>query len=122
MSGRVLLDTNAIINALNRDLLFPERDYSISIITEMELFSYPKLTEHESQNITKLLSYFSILNISNDIKNLAIKIRKIYSVKLPDSIICATAIVHDSILISDDKQLSKIKELNVLNLDNFCKI
>ena len=47
MNGKVLLDTNAVIYALNGGLTLPSADYSISIITEMELFSYSKLTELE---------------------------------------------------------------------------
>jgi len=39
MSGNILLDTNAIIYALNDGLTFPSANYSISIITEIELFS-----------------------------------------------------------------------------------
>ncbi len=33
MSGKTLLDTNVIIDALNNGLKFPNADYSISIIT-----------------------------------------------------------------------------------------
>ncbi|HHB95411.1 MAG TPA: type II toxin-antitoxin system VapC family toxin [Campylobacterales bacterium] len=119
MSGKILLDTNAVIYALNGGLILPSADYSISIITEIELFSYSKLTDFERDNIKKLLSHFKILNISEEIKDMPIEIRKNYGIKLPDSIICATALVNDSILISNDKQLSKIDGLSVLSLENF---
>jgi len=51
MSGRYLLDTNAIIYALNDGKVFPSAHYAISIITEMELLSYPKLKENEKQRV-----------------------------------------------------------------------
>lgn len=120
MSGRVLLDTNSIIYALNRGVTLPKAYYTTSIITEIELLAYPKITKSEEQNITKLLSHFEVFNIDKGIKVETIEIRKKYGIKLPDAIICATAIVHDAILISSDKQLSKIETLQVLELDPFC--
>lgn len=117
MSGNVLLDTNAIIYALNEGLVLPPSHYSISIITEMELFSYPKLTKTEAESIKNLLNYFEIFNITEDIKSKAITIRKKFGIKLPDSIICATAIVNDATLISNDKQLSKVLDLKVTTLN-----
>jgi hypothetical protein len=121
MSGKILLDTNAVIYALNGGLILPRADYCISIITEMELFSYSKLTQSEEQNIRNLLSYFEIFNITDIIKNKTIEIRKTYGIKLPDSIICATALVNRATLISNDKQLSKIVDLDILSLEEFCK-
>ena len=119
MSGKILLDTNAIIYALNAGLTLLPAEYSISIITEMELFSYPKLSEFEKNNIKRLLSHFKIKNINNEIKEMTIQIRKNYGIKLPDSIICATALVSGATLISNDKQLSKIEGLDVLSLEMF---
>lgn len=120
MNGKVLLDTNAIIYALNDGLTLPSAQYSISIITEMELFSYPKLSDSERTNIQKLLNHFEIYNITQEIKNMTIQIRKNYGIKLPDSIICATALVSNATLISNDKQLSKVVGLDILSLEKFC--
>ncbi len=119
MSGNIFLDTNVIINALNRAIFLPKRNYIISIITEMELLSFSKLTSQEEYIIRKLLSNFTIVNIENEIKENSIKIRKKYNLKLPDSIICASAISKESILISDDIELKKVKELKVISLDDF---
>ncbi len=63
MSGKVLLDTNAIIYALNGKVVLPYAQYLVSIITEIELFSYSKLSQNDKQNIENLLSHFEILNI-----------------------------------------------------------
>jgi hypothetical protein len=119
MSGKILLDTNAVIYALNGGLTLPRADYCISIITEMELLSYSKLTKLEEENITNLLNYFEIFNITDKIKNKTIEIRKMYGIKLPDSIICATALIHRATLISNDKQLSKIINLDILSLEEY---
>ena len=116
MNGKILLDTNAIIYALNDKLVLPDAHYCISIITEIELFSYSKLTTNEHQTITNLLSYFKILNIDEKVKLKTIEIRKEYGIKLPDSIICATAMVNNATLISNDKQLSKVIGLDIKTL------
>ena len=63
MSGKVLLDTNAIIYALNGKVVLSYAQYLVSIITEIELFSYSKLSQNDKQNIENLLSHFEILNI-----------------------------------------------------------
>jgi len=119
MNGRILLDTNAIIYALNSGLKLPKANYCISIITEMELFSYSKLTKDEEQNIQRLLTNFKIYSISEEVKDMTIYIRKTYAIKLPDSIICATALVNKASLISNDKQLRKIVDLKIFSLEEF---
>lgn len=43
--------------------------------------------------------------------DLIIVIKKKYKLKLPDAIIASTAIIHDTILITEDKDFSKIQEL-----------
>ncbi len=121
MSGKILLDTNAIIYALNEGIFLPNVHYCTSIITEIELYSYSKITREEKQDIAKLLSYFEVLNIDQSIKEKTIEIRKNYGIKLPDSIICATAIIQDATLVSNDKQLSKVLGLNILTFREFCK-
>ncbi|EFK97021.1 protein containing PilT protein, N-terminal domain [sediment metagenome] len=123
MSGskKILLDTNAIINALNKNLVLPENRFIISIITEMELLSFPKITKIEEQTIKTLLKNFEIINIVNEIKELTIELRKQYGLKMPDSIICATAQINNATLISDDKQLAKVDLLEVIGLDEFIK-
>lgn len=123
MSGskKILLDTNVIINALNKNLVLPENRFIISIITEMELLSFPKITKIEEQTIKTLLKNFEIINIVNEIKELTIELRKQYGLKMPDSIICATAQINNATLISDDKQLTKVDLLEIIGLDEFIK-
>ena len=122
MNGKILLDTNAIIYALNGNMKLPRVEYIVSIITEIELLSYSKLSAIEKNNINQLLNCFQIVNITKDIKDLTIDIRRDYGIKLPDSIISATALVNKATLISNDKQLHKIYGLNILSLEDYCKL
>lgn len=116
-SGKVVLDTNAIINALDRGLYLPSADYYVSVITEIELFSYPKLTESDAKIIRNFMRRISIVPLDDAIKELTIHIRKNYNIKLPDSIVCATALSSKSSLITDDKKLGKIENLKTLTLE-----
>ncbi|AYD48413.1 type II toxin-antitoxin system VapC family toxin [Arachidicoccus soli] len=119
MSGnKFLLDTNAVLYILNGDevlaeLLYEKRLY-VSIITEMELLSYKNITVKEKQQIKNFLSAFVIINIDNVIKDQAIETKKNSYLKLPDSIIAATAIILDIPLVSSDKQFKTVTNLNFL--------
>lgn len=119
MSGnKFLLDTNAILYILGGDealstLLYNERLY-ISVITEMELLSYRSITARERQQIKNFLSDFVIVNITDAIKDQTIEIKKNSHLKLPDSIIAATAIVLDVSFVTSDRQFKTIADLNLL--------
>lgn len=117
MHGRYLLDTNIIIYAINRKLTLPPAQYSLSIITEMELLSFPLITSDEERDLRGLLQKFQVLGLDEVIKERAIAIRRASSLKLPDSIISATAAVHGYKLVSNDEGVIKGHEEKVLTLD-----
>lgn len=122
MSGsKFLLDTNAVLYILSGDevlaeLLNGEQLY-ISIITEIELLSFTSITLKELQLIKKFLTQFIIVNIDDAIKEQTIETKKAFQLKLPDSIISATAIVLNIPFITSDKQFRKITNLNLLLYD-----
>ena len=53
------------------------------------------------------------------IKEKAIYLRKEFNFKLPDAIICATAFVRDLLLVTDDKALHKLDDIEVMGLLGF---
>ena len=119
MSGnKYLLDTNAVLYILNGDkalaeLLNGEKLY-VSIITEMELLSYRNITAKEKQQIKNFLADFIIVQIDDEIRDQTIEIKKSTHLKLPDSIIAATAIVLDIPFVTSDKQFRTVMNLNLL--------
>jgi predicted nucleic acid-binding protein len=119
MNGnRFLLDTNAILYILAgdqtlADFLF-EKELIISIITEMELLSYKNITPQERQTIKNFISDFTIVNIDEKIKLNTIEVKKTSNMKLPYSIIAATAISLKLPLITSDKQFKSIPDLNLV--------
>ncbi|MEI0697974.1 type II toxin-antitoxin system VapC family toxin [Brachyspira intermedia] len=109
MNGNnILLDTNAIIYFLNGKFLL-DNEYNIftSIISEIELLCYPKITSEEENIIKDFLNSINIINLDNYIKNETILLKKEISIKLPDAIILATAKTNNLILLTQDEGILK---------------
>ena len=123
MSGRYLLDTNAIINLLkdeNANFIVKDRDevFFVSVITEIELLCYKDLTVTDEVSIKELLDESCIININTKIKEETIELKKKKTIKLPDDIICATALVNHLTLVTDDERLFNTQGLNVIHLSD----
>jgi len=82
----------------------------------MEVLGYNFGSKDEERFIKDMLDCFEILYIDDEIAHKVIELRKKYKIKLPDAIICATAIVNDAILITNDTDLGIIKELKIYSL------
>lgn len=119
MNGaNLLLDTNAVLYILNGDdtlaLLVDGKSISLSVIAEMELLSYPKMSAKELKILNEFISECQIFNIDDEVKKLAIQIRKSTSLKLPDSIVAATSIAKSIPLVTADKQFKIVKNLDLV--------
>lgn len=119
MSGnKYLLDTNIILYLLAGDKVLAEiignRTPYISFITEMELLSNPQMKAGEEKFIQAFLSDCIIIEMNAAIKQMAVTIRKKSGLKLPDSIIAATAEYENLSLLSADSDFNKLKSLNIL--------
>ena len=105
---RYLLDTNAVIY-IQKGLLIeplPRGHYFASIITEIELLSFPSLDELQRDAITSLLSEVIITSVDSGIRDHAVRLRRARRLSIPDAIIAATALVHDAELLTNDQGLS----------------
>jgi predicted nucleic acid-binding protein len=115
MNGKVVLDTNSIIDLFN-DLTPLESfeqalggtDQLISVITEIELLSFPRITEEQETRIKRFLAELEIIPLSEEIKRKTIEFRRMANTKLPDSIIAATSIVTSATLVTSDKKLLNV--------------
>ena len=114
-----LLDSNTIIYLSKRLLsiddifIYKDDSYAVSVITYMEVLGYDFESAEEENFIKKLLSYLDILYIDEIIANAVIKLKREYKIKLPDAIICSTAILNDAILVTNDIRLKNIEKLNL---------
>ena len=119
MSGFDLVaDTNILIylTAGNQNIAEVTRSKNliISIITEMEIRSWPSLTIADIQTLKKLLSQCRVVGLNDEIKERAIEIRRKTKLKLPDSIVCSTALFLGLPLLMADQQFKKVKDLDLL--------
>ena len=117
-----LLDTNAVIYLLTGNLCmkpFLDYKFGVSIISNIELLSFPNISEKEEKIIKSFLNDCKIINISQHIVEKTIELRKEYKIKLPDSIIASTSIAECIPLITADKGFSKIKELKLELINPF---
>ena len=116
MNGtKYLLDTNIILYILSGDKTIARHLHQkilfASVISEIELLGYKELSSKEEKSIKEFLSNFRIITIDEAIKNEAIGLRKKYALKVPDSIIAATAISLNLTFITSDKQFKQISNL-----------
>jgi predicted nucleic acid-binding protein len=116
---RYLLDTNVALYFLGGRLLnpLPTGEFYVSIISEMELLSYPSLSVDESLRIQEFLDQVILVGLDDDVKQMTISLRKKYRLKLPDAIICATASLNGAILLSNDAQLARVTEISVQTVE-----
>nr|WP_225225403.1 type II toxin-antitoxin system VapC family toxin [Komarekiella delphini-convector] len=110
----ILLDTNIALYFLGGRLVnpLPSGQYFISVITEIELLSYPSFSLEEETQIIDFLNKIRVVGVDNNIKNLTIEFRKQYKLRLPDAIIVATAKYLNAILFTNDIRLARLIEIN----------
>ncbi len=64
---------------------------TLSFITELELLSFSKISPESEETIKGLLKNCQIVDINPEVKDLTIEFRHKSKLKLPDSIVSATA-------------------------------
>ncbi len=120
MSGnKFLLDTNIVLYLLggNKQLaaFLMRADVYISIITEIELLAFPGIKASEMTRINQFLQTITIVPLRQDIKETTIDVRRNAKLKLPDSIIAATAKALALPLITSDKGFERVDGIILLD-------
>lgn len=108
-----LLDTNVALYLLGGRIAspLPPGSYGISIITEMELLAWPSLTEPEEKKVREFLNGVAICELTAPIRARAVELRKLEHLKLPDAVVCATAMEFGVELWTNDGGLVKVPGL-----------
>jgi predicted nucleic acid-binding protein len=108
-----LLDTNVALYLLGGRLAkpMPAGKYAISVITEMELLAWPSLTTESEKKVRDFLAQLTVCELTPSIRNRAVQLRKAERLKLPDAIVCATALEFRVELWTNDETLMKVPEL-----------
>jgi predicted nucleic acid-binding protein len=113
MNGtKIFFDTCAVVKLLDKqyDLIslginVDEVQLLTSVIVRMELLSKRQMMDFEKRGILEFLDHLAVIPLSEEIERKAIELRRSTKLKLPDSIVAATSIVLDAILLTDDKAL-----------------
>ncbi len=109
MQNNFLFDTNIFIYYFSNEekvcAFFSEKFLSknkiyFSVITEIELLSYPNLSEKEITTIKDCINSFHLVELTKEVVKLTIAIRKNYKIGIGDSIIAASALYSNSILVT----------------------
>lgn len=104
-----LVDTNILIDHLRGDptatafLLTIETgrvQAGVSVITEYELLSAPRLTPHQAYEIGRLLTLMPRLAVTSKVARAAAEFRRRYQTHVADALIAATAHVRRATLVT----------------------
>ncbi len=122
-----LLDSNIVIAAASRneeeiDRAVLEMPYSISGVTRIEVLGFPRLTPEDEVDLMEFVSGGQELALNETVVERAIALRQERRMSLGDSIIAATALVHDLALLTrnvdDFRHVAGLKMRNPFVNDN----
>jgi predicted nucleic acid-binding protein len=118
-----ILDTNAVIYyvkeesdvvSITEDIYTKNVPVYVSVITEAELFGFPKLSDEEAERIEQFLHTVSIIPMDLQTARLTGTIRKTYQLKIADSVIAATALFTSAQLLTRNVgDFKKVPELHL---------
>jgi len=115
---RRLLDTNVVLYLLGGQLKeqLPSGTYFVSVITRMELLSYPSLDSRSEKQIRDFLGDVIVIGLTEEVEERAVQLRRQERLKMPDAIVAATALVLGAELLTNDKKLQRVSGVRVLVL------
>lgn len=121
-----LWDTNIIIYYLNNSLppssqsflenIIDHSEINISVITQIELLSWNTNKSSDLTLMKDLIDSCCVIPLDESVVEKVIETRRASKIKLPDSIIAASALVNGLTLLShDNKDFRKVKDLKMID-------
>lgn len=103
----VLLDTNIVLYFLGGRLAepLPEDGIAVSVVTELELLSFPGMDRAGESAIVAFLERVEVVGLESEVKVHAVRLRRLTNLRLPDAIIAGTAAARGMVLYSNDERL-----------------
>jgi len=121
---KYLIDTNAVIDYLGKKLPAVGMDLmnnvinagpNVSVVTKIEVLGFNAPDEHY-QLLVDFMNDAAVLDLTDNIVDTTIDIRRKHKTKLPDAIIAATARVYRYTLITNnEKDFVNIGGLKIIN-------
>lgn len=121
MNGsKILLDTNAFIYFFEgrskiTNLVVNTPEIYFSAISEIELLSATRLTQSEIDSIKAFLSLCQRVELTSEIIEQTITIRRQYHFKIPDAIVAASALHLKTPLATADTEFQKVAGLILIS-------
>lgn len=120
MGQKIILDSNILIYHVNDSLnlynFISSGNFSISVVSKMEVLGYHKLSKEHEMDFKKLLDFTDIIPISENIVERVIIIKQQTKIGLADAIIAATCLENKaSLMTANTKDFSKIPHLKLIN-------
>ncbi len=116
-----LVDSNIIIYSYSSDYeylrkLIIDESCTVSEISRVEVLGYHALKQEEEEYFKDVFSYVPLILPSKAVFDRAIELRKLYSLKLGDSLIAATALAHNlEVYTRNLADFARIPELKCIN-------
>ena len=117
----MILDSNIVIYAAKPEhealrQFVAEHSPSVSAVSYVEVCGYHKLTDRERRHFHEFFEAATVLPISEAVLEEAIRLRQQRKISLGESLVAATAIVHDLTLVTRNvRDFAWIPDLDVLN-------
>ncbi len=125
MGERFLIDTNILIyylaDAIPKEELptieeILRGSFNVSIITKIEFLGWKGHTQEGFEKSKEFISFANVIPLTDEIGDVAIELRRQVSIKLPDAVIAATALVHNLTLVTRNvKDFKRIEGLRIYN-------
>jgi len=126
MGIKYFWDTNTAIYYLQKlfparaevfiDTVLQESQPALSVITEIELLCWKTAAQKDVVVLKEFTSDAHVFELEQSIKLKTIELRKTYTIKLPDAVIAATALMYElTLLTRNEKDFRNIKGLHLLN-------
>lgn len=117
----MLIDSNIIIyaaqpaNTALREFI-TQHAPAVSAVSYVEVLGYHRLTEEERQHFEAFFAAASVLPLSQDVLEQAVKLRQLRKITLGDALVAGTALVHGLTLVTGNADDFKwIAGLSILN-------
>jgi len=117
----ILLDSNILIYSCQANYIYLkplviDTQNCVSSISKLEVLGFPRLLETEKQYFENVFKILSILPINEVVIDKAIELRQQLKMKSNDSIIAATALLHDMVVytrnVEDFKNIAGLQVIN----------
>jgi predicted nucleic acid-binding protein len=101
----MLLDTNIVIYAAKGQYpevrkLLREHDAVVSVVSYVEALGFSRLPAQEKADIERFFRRSKMLRLTRPVMKQAVRLRQTRRMRLGDSIIAATALVHGQTLVT----------------------